>query len=125
MRKVIVAAGCAVFAASAAAELIDVKLTPGSPVEKQLTIAAGKFAELCAALKRGQTVSWRFRSEAATDFNIHYHVDQRVEYPEQRKDVKDAGGRLTAQIDEGYCWMWTNRSATPIAVEVHLNDSDR
>jgi len=125
MRKIIVTVVCAVVAGSADAELIEVKLTPGQVVEKRLTVQPGKFAELCAALKSAQAVAWSFRAAAATDFNIHYHVDKRVEYPEKREGVTDASGRLTAEVDQGYCWMWTNRSATPITVEVRLNDSGR
>lgn len=125
MRKVIVTIVCAGLTASAVAELIEVKLAPGTIVEKRLTVAPGKFAELCSALQRGQAVSWQFRSETATDFNIHYHVDKRVEYPEQRKNVKDANGRLVIEIDQDYCWMWTNRSAASIVVDVALKETGR
>ena len=125
MRKVIVTIACGGFAVTAAAELIEVKLAPGSPVERRLSVAPGKFAELCSALQRGQVVSWQFRSDTATDFNIHYHVDNRVEYPEKRKNVKDADGRLVIEIDQDYCWMWTNRSAATIGVDVTLKEMGR
>jgi hypothetical protein len=125
MRKVIVTIVCAGLTASAVAELIEVKLAPGTIVEKRLTVAPGTFAELCSALQRGQAVSWQFWSETATDFNIHYHVDKRVEYPEQRKNVKDAKGRLVIEIDQDYCWMWTNRSAASIVVDVALKETGR
>lgn len=125
MRKVIVTIVCAAFAGSAAAELIEVKLTPGTIVEKRLTVQPGKFAELCAGLKSGQSVMWNFRAAAATDFNIHYHIDKQVEYPERREGISDASGRLTANVDQSYCWMWTNRSTTPIALDVRLNDPGR
>lgn len=125
MRKVIIAIVCAVFASSASAELIEIKLAPGEAVEKRLTVAPGKFAELCSALQRGQAVAWQFRADAAMDFNIHYHVDKRVEYPEQRKNIKDASGRLVIEVDQGYCWMWTNRSLTPVVVDVMLRETSR
>ena len=122
--KVILVA-CPGLVSSAAAEVIELKLAPDSVVEKRLTVAAGKFAELCTTLQRGRTVAWQFRADAPTDFNIHYHVDKRVEYPEQRTKVKDAGGRLLVEVDQAYCWMWTNRSAVPIAIEITLKEASR
>jgi hypothetical protein len=120
MHKLIVAFACASVVVSAAAELVEVTLVPGTVVEKRLTVAPGKFAELCSAIKRGQIIEWQFRSDAATDFNIHFHVGERVEYPAQRKNVKDANGRLVIEADQGYCWMWTNQSLKPLEVDVTL-----
>jgi len=119
------AIACAILAGQAAAELVEVKLAPGESVEKRLTVAPGKFAELCTALQRGQVILWQFRADAAVDFNIHYHVGQGVEYPERRPGISDASGRLTANVDESYCWMWTNRSTTPVVLEMHLSDQRR
>ena len=125
LREVVITMACAVAASSAAAELVEVTLAPGQAVEKRLAVAPGKFAELCSALRRGQVVLWQFRGDAATDFNIHYHVDKRVEYPEQRTNIKDASGRLVIESEQGYCWMWTNRSTAPVVVEVTLKETSR
>ena len=120
MRRVIVAIACAGFVGSPAAELVEVKLIPGEKTEKRLVVAPGKFAELCSVLQRGQVISWQFRADPAANFNIHYHVGQQVEYPVRREQVRVANGRLAAEIDQTYCWMWTNRSDTPVAIEVSL-----
>ena len=125
IRKVGAALVCVGLVSSAAAEVIELKLAPDSIAEKRLTVAAGKFIELCTPLRRGRAVAWQFKADAITDFNIHYHVDQRVAYPEQMSKVKDAGGRLLVEVDQAYCWMWTNRSAAPIAIEVTLNEASR
>jgi len=125
MRKVVAGLVGAGLVSSAAAEVIELKLAPDSVAEKQLTVAAGKFLELCTTLRRGRAVAWQFKADAITDFNIHYHVDQRVAYPEQLSNVKDAGGRLLVEVDQAYCWMWRNRSAAPIAIEVTLNEGSR
>lgn len=119
MRKVLVIA-CLAYSCSASAELIEVKLSPGEVIEKRLTAAPAKFAELCSALRRGQAVAWQFVSEAATDFNIHYHVNKRTEYPEQRSAIDSARGMLIAEVDQTYCWMWTNRSDTAVVVRAAL-----
>ena len=120
MRDIAIAVACVVFASAASAELIEVKLAPGTVIHKQLIVAAGKFAELCSALKQGQVVLWQFGADAASDFNIHYHVGRNVEYPERRTNIKDADGRLVIEVDQDYCWMWTNRTGSPIAVDVTL-----
>ena len=125
MRQMIVALACAGLAGFATAEMIEVTLSPDSVLKRQLAVPPGKFSELCAALRRGRVVAWQFQADAPTDFNIHYHVDKRVEYPEQLTQAKDAGGRLLVEVDQAYCWMWTNRSATPIAIEVTLKDASR
>ncbi len=125
MRRVIVAVTCAGLAGFATAEVIEVKLAPDSVLERKLVVPPGKFSELCTTLRRGRVVAWQFRADAPTDFNIHYHVDKRVEYPEQLTKVKDAGGRLLVEVDQAYCWMWTNRSPAMVAVEVTLKEMSR
>lgn len=125
MRKVIAAIACAGLASAAAAEVSEVKLTPGAIVEKRLSVQPGKFVEVCAALKSTQAVAWKFRADGSTDFNIHYHVDKQVEYPEKRVDVSAADGHLTAGVDQIYCWMWSNRSHTPVVLDVHLSAARR
>ena len=125
MRQVIVAVTCAGLGGFATAEVIEVKLAPDSVFERQLAVPPGKFSELCATLRRGRVVAWQFRADAPTDFNIHYHVDKRVEYPEQLTKVRDAEGRLLVAVDQAYCWMWTNRSAVPVAIEVTLKEASR
>ena len=123
IRNSIVAIACLGMALPAVAEVIEVKLGPGVTLEKRLILQPGKFAELCADLKSGQTVAWRFNAAASTDFNIHYHVGKQVEYPERREGVSNASGRLVVGSDQGYCWMWINRSAVPIALDVALSDT--
>lgn len=125
MRQVIAAFACACLPGFATAEVIEVKLPPDSVLKRQLALPPGNFSELCAPLRRGRVVAWQFRADAPTDFNIHYHVDKRVEYPEQLTQVKDAGGRLLVEVDQAYCWMWTNRTAVPIAIEVTLKEASR
>ena len=117
----LIAIAWAAIAGSVFAEVIEVKLPAGQALEKRLMVPAGKFTELCSTLKRGQTVSWEFQADGAADFNIHYHVDQQVEYPERRERISEASGRLAVNVDQTYCWMWTNRSTTPVVLQVRLN----
>jgi hypothetical protein len=120
-----VALSCAGFALLANAELVEVLLKPSEAVEKRFAVQPEKFAELCAALKRNQTVNWQFRTSTAMDFNIHYHVGERVEYPDKREGVSHANGSVTAKVDQSYCWMWINRATTSGTVEVRLIEAAR
>ena len=87
---------------------------------KEASIAPQKFLEVCGALKKGETVAWQFKASAATDFNIHYHVGKKVTYPQKRKGVASASGRLAVPIDQAYCWMWTNKGSEPVNLSVKL-----
>ena len=83
-------------------------------------IAPGRFVEVCGALARGQAIDWRFGSDAALDFNIHYHQGKQVLYPTRRDGVARAEGRLEVEVPQDYCWMWTNKSASPTSLRVQL-----
>ena len=109
--------------AIAQAELVDLKWTAGTFSHKA-SIAPKKFLEVCGKLKAGEAVAWQFKGSAPSDFNIHYHVGQEVSYPENRKDVSGANGSLSVPMDQDYCWMWSNRSAQPIDIEVNLKQAN-
>ena len=53
------------------AEVIDLQWQEGSRFERRLTIAPGKFAEICGSLDAGQTVNWSFEADRAVNFNVH------------------------------------------------------
>jgi hypothetical protein len=88
--------------------------------EKMHTIAPGKFAEVCTRLGAGSEVQWAFTADAAVDFNIHYHVGDRVEYAAKTEGSRRAAGTTTASTPQDYCWMWTNRGASPATLKLDL-----
>ena len=88
--------------------------------EKMHTIAPGKFAELCTRLGAGSEVQWAFTADAAVDFNIHYHVGDRVEYAAKTEGSRRAAGTTTASSPHDYCWMWTNSGASPATLKLDL-----
>ena len=104
---------------TALADIVDIKWTGGTFTHKA-SIAPAKFLEVCGKQKRGDAVAWQFKGSAATDFNIHYHVGKEVSYPENRKGIASAEGTLSAPLDQDYCWMWSNLSAQPVAIEIGL-----
>jgi hypothetical protein len=88
--------------------------------EKTHTVAPGKFAELCTRLGAGAGVQWAFAADAPLDFNIHYHVGNGIEYPAKADGSRREKGTLVAASAQDYCWMWTNKGASPVALEVDL-----
>ena len=88
--------------------------------EKMHTIAPGKFTEVCTRLGAGSEVQWAFTADAAVDFNIHYHVGDRVEYAAKTEGSRRAAGTTTASSPQDYCWMWTHRGASPATLKVDL-----
>ena len=103
----------------ASANIVDIKWN-GDTYAHKASIAPKKFLEVCGKLKKGESVAWQFKGNAATDFNIHYHVGKDVTYPENRKGVASADGTLAVSLDQDFCWMWSNRSEQPIELEVSL-----
>lgn len=102
------------------AEVIDLAWTPSGSFERRLVIAPGKFAELCGPLAKGQSVAWSFEAGAALDFNIHFHQGKDVVYPARASGVARSEGTLVADPAHDYCWMWTNKSASAVALAVQL-----
>lgn len=107
-------------AAPLRAEIVDIRWSAEQRFEHRFTVAPGKFAELCGALPQGAEVRWAFDADAALDFNVHYHVGREVVYPERRPARLSAEGLLTAALAQDYCWMWTNRGAQPVRLDVRL-----
>lgn len=101
------------------AEVIDLVWTPAGRVERQLNVAPGKFAELCGALAKGQSVQWSYEASSTLDFSIHYHQGNDVVY-RARASASRSDGTLAVDAAQEYCWMWTNKSAAAVALLVSM-----
>ncbi len=77
----------------------------------RLTIAPGKVAEVCMPLNAGDTLRWRFKANAALDFNVHHHVGQDVLMPVDRKAVQADKAELSIDKSNEWCLMWTAPAA--------------
>ena len=106
-------------AASARAEIIDIAWGPEG-FQRITAVAPGKFAEVCGPLRKGQSVRWSFESDAALDFNIHYHQGKKVVFPAKQDAVAKSGGTLVVALDQDYCWMWTNKSGAEVKLALTL-----
>jgi len=46
------------------------------------------------------------------NFNIHYHEGKKVDFPAKVDGALAAEGKLSASVDQHYCWMWANKRLT-------------
>lgn len=104
----------------ARAEVIELQWQESGRFERSLTIAPGKFAEICGPLPAGQAVQWSFEADRALNFNVHYHVDKDVRYPAKKENVKRLQGDLSVDSRQDYCWMWTNKTTASTKLSVTL-----
>lgn len=87
----------------------------GKPAkEMSATIEPSGMLEPCLKLKPGETLKYAFSSTKPLDFNIHYHKDDKVNYPVWESKVKSGRGTFKAKADEYHCLMWINRSKEPV-----------
>ena len=104
----------------AQAELLDIAWNASGHYEKSSIVQPGKFLELCGGLTKGQAISWSFDSDRALDFNVHFHEGKDVLFPEKQTAVTKASGTLNIALKQDYCWMWSNKSATPATLTARL-----
>ena len=106
------------FAASSAAELIDVEWGASGTFARAFAVPPAKFTEVCGALEPGESVRWSFASDRPLDFNVHYHVGKEVRYPAKQDAVAASHGRLDVSERQTYCWMWSNRGASEARLQL-------
>ena len=113
---------CTIWAAfgSASAELVDIAWAVDGRFASQKEIPAGKFVEVCGKLPANLAVKWSFSATGPADFNIHYHQDKDVVYPAKLSRADRGEAVLQTRVEQDYCWMWTNKAATPISLAVQL-----
>ncbi len=105
---------------TAMADVVDIAWDAGGLFERKLSVAPGKFAELCGKLPAGLKIGWNFEASAPLDFNVHYHVGKEVVFPSKLTGVITAKDTLATKIDQDYCWMWSNKSAASATIMVKL-----
>ena len=110
----------AVIAIDARAELVEIAWDKAGRFETAVSVAPGKFAEVCGPLDRGQSVAWSFKADRPMNFNIHYHEGKQVVFPAKQDAAVDAQGKLDVSLSQDYCWMWTNKANAPIRLQLLL-----
>ncbi len=84
-------------------------------------LAEKKVGEVCGALKKGESVKWRFSASAPVDFNIHMHAGKEVEYFNAAKAIRSDEGMFVAPVDQDFCWMWLNREKQEVSFSVDFS----
>jgi hypothetical protein len=102
------------------AGLIEIEWDVNGRFARALTVPARKFVEVCGRLPAAARVQWSYDAGAALDFNIHYHEGQDVRYPVRHAQRAQARGNLSAEIEQDYCWMWSNTSGADMALAFEL-----
>jgi hypothetical protein len=107
----IAAAGLA-LCGPACAEMVTIEWDAAGRFDKSVPVQPGKFVEACEKLPKGARVTWSFEAAAPLDFNIHFHAGQKVLYPARKDKVARDAGTLATELEQDYCWMWTNKGST-------------
>ena len=118
--SVVLVLALAAMAPSTLAEIVDIAWAADGRFERGLSVAPGKFAEVCGKLPAGLKIRWNFEASTPLDFNVHYHVGKEVVFPSKLTAVVTAKDTLATKVDQDYCWMWTNRSAASATVTFKL-----
>jgi len=105
---------------AAKAELVNIAWNGAGHFEKTVSVNPGKFAEVCGKLTKGQVIVWSFTSSAAMNFNIHYHEGKSVVFPSKLDAVAAGEDKLLVPLDQGYCWMWSNKTDKPVELKLML-----
>lgn len=120
MNRAIAFACLALCAIPSQAAIVEIAFDNAGRFVHSGSIAPGKFVELCGKLKRGDRVAWEFDSPQPLDFNIHYHVGEKVEFPERQAGPSRLAGTFEAPVDQHFCWMWKNAGTSEAALAVKM-----
>lgn len=113
-------AACLACSDAAATDVVPLAWDASGRFARDLTVPATKFVEVCGKLSARTAVAWQFDASAPLDFNIHYHEGKDVRFPARKDAVAKDRGRLDVKLDHDYCWMWTNKGATPASLKLSL-----
>jgi hypothetical protein len=102
------------------ASVIDVEWAADGSFQLQRSVDPGKLLEACARLPAGARVDWAYEAGMPLDFNIHYHVGKDVVYPKQLKRAGGAKGTLAVDLEQDYCWMWSNKNKAAVSLSLTL-----
>ncbi len=88
-----------------------------------VTIKPSMSYEDCIEVLPGQIMHFSFDSSSFVNFNVHYHTENGLYYPVNKKDVMTWKGSLNPQeLDyytedqESFCVMWDNLNSEPVKV---------
>ena len=105
---------------TARADIVDIAWDASGRFERAVTLAPGKFVELCGKLPAGLKVRWDFEASAPLDFNVHYHIGKDVVFPSKMAATRKARDVLDTRTEQDYCWMWSNKTIGAASLKIEL-----
>ncbi|MBI5097631.1 MAG: hypothetical protein HZB30_00125 [Nitrospirae bacterium] len=94
-----------------------------SIMKDNVTVKPSGSSEECFALKKGQTLVYKFKAARPLDFNIHYHGKDQVHYPVSKSEITEDDGIIDparhhfyTEDQEYYCLMWENPGMRPVHI---------
>lgn len=87
-------------------------------------VKADSIYEQCFKMQKNMTLQYQFEATKTIDFNIHYHVGERLYYPVETETVDKKQGVMTASIDQIYCLMWVNNALEPVGLQFSYTTSN-
>jgi len=112
--------GLALFSGACSADVINIEWGTDARFAKEVTIAPGKFAEVCGKLPAKAVVPWSFEADARLDFNVHYHEGKKVSFPAKVDGSTQANGVLNVGVAQDFCWMWSNKTTSEAKLKFDL-----
>jgi len=83
-------------------------------------VSPGRFTEWCGHLRAGESVNWEFEAAEPLDVKVHYLEGRTLREPVRHDAALTWAGTLQAPADHQFCWQWTNRGTTPVALQARL-----
>jgi len=92
---------------------------PTGPIDRHVTVAPTKFAELNLDLPAGSRVTAAFTASAAVAWNVHSHPGDRVVI---HQEGVDATGTIDVAPASGgaYSLLWENKGTAPVELDLHV-----
>jgi hypothetical protein len=95
----------------------------GEIVHDSVTIKSSNSYEECIELRPGLVFDYEFDVSDIVNFNIHYHTEDGIEYPVEKRGVTfgkgtidPSGHKFYTEEQENYCLMWDNLNSGPVRV---------
>lgn len=123
MKKALTRTALVLFAMSswqAQAGVVHLVWDAHDKFQHEAEVKAGAILELCGKLPAKMVIAWSFKSSLAMASNIHFHQGKKVVYPAKHEAKEDLSDRLSTEVAQDYCWMWSNHHDKPAHLFVSL-----
>lgn len=95
----------------------------GEIVHDSVRIKSSGSYEECIELRPGLVFDYEFDVSDFVNFNVHYHTEDGIEYPVDKRGVTFGKGTIDpgthkyfTEEQENYCLMWDNLGDGPVDV---------